>query len=170
MGRKKKTEQQQQNQSGHDPIPGELTTEELQWFYPVTARMLGKKIQKGIIQRLGNDKFPTAETLRALIEDLRGKSEAGERIKSAKAEMAEMELATMKKDLITREEQEDWQRAVVGNIANELEGMPAKGAKMFPEIDRDDAQERLSTLSDGMRETLYKLFKNFAENPEIKEE
>lgn len=168
MGRKKK--QEQISQSGHEPIPGELTTEELQWFYPVTARMLGKKIQKGIIQRLGNDKFPTAETLRALIEDLRGKSEAGERIKSAKAEMAEMELAEMKKDLISREEQEDWQRAVVGNIANELEGMPANGAKLFPEIDRDDAQERLSTLSDGMRENLFKLFKNYAENPEIKEE
>ena len=85
-------------------------------------------------------------------------------------EIRDAEIDAKNEELITREEQEDWQRLAIGTIANEIEAMPAKAAKLFPELDRDVAQERLMSIAKEIWDNLYKRFNNIRKHPKIENE
>ena len=151
-------------------IPDSVTAIKLAELIGVTDRTVRTLVSNGVLNYQANGKLDTLQAFRNIITYYRSKERSNMDVNEKKAILLQMEIDEKNEELISREEQEDWQRLVIGTIANEIEGMPAKTAQTFPELDRDVARERLMTLANELRDNLYKRFNNTMKHPKIENE
>ena len=151
-------------------IPDSVTGVKLAELIGLTDRTVRTLVSKGILRYREDNKLDTLQAFKDIIAYYRSKERSNLNVNEKKAILLQMEIDEKNEELITREEQEDWQRLAIGTIANEIEAMPAKAAKLFPELDRDVAQERLMSIAKEIWDNLYKRFNNIRKHPKIENE
>lgn len=150
-------------------IPIMMSASEVADIVGVTQRYIFMLETEKVIERNSRGKFDTLDTIKRLLTHYRKAKASKSELNDVKAEILKRKLAEMDGELIPRELQEEWQRIVVGMIANTLEEAPARYAKMFKEIPLEEAQERLANIfgDKGIKGKLYKVFEKVKENPRV---
>ncbi len=148
-------------------LPDYVTADELAVIIGVTSRYVRQLEQEKKISREKRGKFETRKTIEKLFTIYREKKNSKIGYLEVKTELLKRKLGETDGDLIPRELQENWQRGVVGTISNALDEAPARYAILFPEITKDISQERLTKVTEAIKEKLYKQFKKIAKNPKL---
>jgi transcriptional regulator with XRE-family HTH domain len=145
------------------PIPGELCPEDMALLLKITRRTLTNWERDKIIEKRGRN-FPTVETIQRVLNYFQSATDQKSRKLRIEADIKQIELDLLKRNLISLEEQEDWLRATIGLVIIDLLAIPSKSAKNFPELDAVIAQERLNEIVEAAVSNLFNRFTHTLKN------
>ena len=150
-------------------LPKELSLNEMAELIHASIRTVYSLESQGAIEREKNGKFLLAKTIPKLFDYYRKRRSKSSDLNEARAELIKRKLAVIDGDLIPKELQDDWQRVVVGTIANNLDEAPARYAKLFHELAPEIAQERLMKVfgDEGIKGKLYAIVAKIRDNPKV---
>lgn len=145
------------------PIPGELCPDDMALLLKITRRTLTNWERDKIIEKRGRN-FPTVETIQRVLNYFQSATDQKSRKLRIEADIKQIELDLLKRNLISLEEQEDWLRATIGLVVIEILAAPSKHAKKFPEIELVISQERLNDIAEEIVSNLSKRFTHTLKN------
>jgi len=109
-----------------------LKTEQAASLIGVTVRRLQQLIQEGTIRRDGNGKLTVSAVVQGRladkdreIEQIRLKA-ADNDVRRAKARLLEMNLSEKQRELVPRDEAEEFVQLLIGEVVSRLQGLPAR--------------------------------------------
>ncbi len=145
------------------PIPGELCPDEMALLLQVNRRTITRWEKERIISKRGRN-FPTVLTIQRVLNYFQNATDQKSRKLRIEADIKQIELDLLKRNLISLEEQEDWLRATIGLVIIDLLAIPSKSAKNFPELDAVIAQERLNEIVEAAVSNLFNRFTHTLKN------
>ena len=133
-------------------IPGEITTDDLLWFWPVNRRTTGKWIERGVIHRVGYH-FPAAETLRRIIAEYMDRFGRRSRKDEIQVAHLEFDLAVKKQDYLLKSDVEIAIAKVFSMFSENLNELPERLATLVapetPELAEEQIRQVIIEILEG---------------------
>lgn len=139
-------------------IPTHLTYKEIMLLADITQPRVSQLTKEGVLKRDSTGEYPFIKTTKALILYYKNMNtgSAVNRLKAAKADLAEMKAKEQKRLLLKREEVEFAMSKMISIIAEQLNDMPEALAPLTANKDADTNAETLREYATKILDTARK--------------